>query len=96
MPDISDFIRRSRRSAKIAIAAPGTPGDFRRSRRSAYKIARCVAGFSQMRETLIKRLPKMSEDVTSFRRLNMKFSEDTSIGSLSNGDGDGNDNAAKQ
>ena len=34
----------SRRSAKIAIAAPGTPGDFRRSRRSAYKIARCVAG----------------------------------------------------
>ena len=44
MPDIGDFIRRSRRSAKIAIAAPGTPGDFRRSRRSAYKIARCVAG----------------------------------------------------
>ena len=43
MPDIDDFIRRSRRSAKIAIAAPGTPGDFRRSRRSAYKIARCIA-----------------------------------------------------
>ena len=39
MPDIGDFICRSRRSAKIAIAAPGTPGDFRRSRRSAYKIA---------------------------------------------------------
>ena len=39
MPDIGDFIRRSRRSAKIAIAAPGTPGDFRRSRRSAHKIA---------------------------------------------------------
>ena len=45
MPDIGDIIRRSRRSAKIAIAAPGTPGDFRRSRRSAYKIAKCVAGF---------------------------------------------------
>ena len=42
MPDIGDFIRRS---AKIAIALPGTPGDFRRSRRSAYKIAKCVAGF---------------------------------------------------
>ena len=26
MPDIGDFIRRSRRSAKIAIAVPGTPG----------------------------------------------------------------------
>ena len=45
MPDIGDFIRRSRRSAKIAIAAPGTPGDFRRSRRSAYKIGKGVAGF---------------------------------------------------
>ena len=45
MPNIGDFIRRSRRSAKTSIAAPGTPGDFRRSRRSAYKIARCVAGF---------------------------------------------------
>ena len=44
MPDIGDFIRRSWRSAKIAIAAPGTPCDFRRSRRSAYKIAKCVAG----------------------------------------------------
>ena len=44
MPDIGDFIRRSPRSAKIAIAAPGTPGDFLRSRRSAYKIAKCVAG----------------------------------------------------
>ena len=44
MPDIGDFIRRSQRSAKIAIAAPDTPGDFRFSRRSAYKIARCVAG----------------------------------------------------
>ena len=41
MPDIGDFIRRSRRSAKIAIASPG---DFRRSPQSAYKIARCVAG----------------------------------------------------
>ena len=40
MPDIGDFIRRSRRSTKIAIPAPGTPGDFRRSRR----FARCVAG----------------------------------------------------
>ena len=39
MPDIDD-------RQKIAIAAPGTPGDFRRSRRSAYKIAKCVAGFS--------------------------------------------------
>ena len=47
MPDIGDFIRWSRRSAKIAIAAPGTPGDFRRSRRSAYKIAKCVAGLSR-------------------------------------------------
>ena len=47
MPDIGDFIRRSQRSAKIAIAAPGTPGDFRRSRRSAYKIARCVAGLTR-------------------------------------------------
>ena len=41
MPDIGDFIRRP---AKIAIAAPGTPGDFCRSRRSAYKIAKCVVG----------------------------------------------------
>ena len=46
MSDIGDFIRRSRRSAKIAIAAPGTLGDFRRSRRSAYKIAKCVAGLT--------------------------------------------------
>ena len=46
MPDIGDFIRRSRRSAKIAIDVPRTPGDFRRSPRSAYKIAKCVAGFS--------------------------------------------------
>ena len=30
---------RSRRSAKTTIAAPGTPGDFRRSPRSVYKIA---------------------------------------------------------
>ena len=36
---VGDSIRRSRRSAKIAIVAAGTPGDFRRSRRSAYKIA---------------------------------------------------------
>ena len=28
---LGDFIRRSRRSAKIAIAAPGTLGDYRRS-----------------------------------------------------------------
>ena len=53
MPDIGDFIRRSRRSAKIAIAALGTPGDFRRSRRSAYKIARCVAGLRSRTATLI-------------------------------------------
>ena len=52
MPDFSDFIRRSRRSAKIAIAAPGTPGDFRRSRRSAYKIARCSPGFDKKRKKL--------------------------------------------
>ena len=51
MPDISDFKRRSRRSAKIAIAAPGTPGDFRRSRRSAYKIAKCVAGLRSLFRT---------------------------------------------
>ena len=38
MPDIDDFIRRSRQSEKIAIAAPGTLGDFRRSRQSVYKI----------------------------------------------------------
>ena len=44
MPDVGDFIRRSRRSPKIAVAAPGKPGDFRLSRRSAYKIARCVTG----------------------------------------------------
>ena len=42
MPDIGDFIRRSRRLAKIAIATPGTRGDFRRS---VYKIAKSVAGF---------------------------------------------------
>ena len=36
---VGDFIRRSRRSAKIEIVAAGTPGDFRPSRRSAYKIA---------------------------------------------------------
>ena len=29
LSDIGDFIRLSRWSAKIAIAAPGTPGDFR-------------------------------------------------------------------
>ena len=39
MPDIGDF--------KIAIAAPGTPGDFRWSRRSAYKIAACVVGLRE-------------------------------------------------
>ena len=53
IPDIGDFIRRSRRSAKIAIAAPGTPADFRRSWRSAYKIARCVAGFREWRHRKI-------------------------------------------
>ena len=46
-PDISDFIRRSRPPAKMAIAALGTPDHFRRSRRSAYKIARCVAGLRE-------------------------------------------------
>ena len=49
MPDIGDFIRWS---AKIAIAAPGTPSDFRRSRRSAYKIAKCVAGFRLLKSFL--------------------------------------------
>ena len=47
LANAGEFNRRylaSRRSAKIAIAPPGTPGDFRRSRRSAYKIAKCVAG----------------------------------------------------
>ena len=38
-------LRRSRRSAKIAIAVLGTPGDFRQSPRSSYKTARCVIGF---------------------------------------------------
>ena len=54
MPDIGNFIRRSRRSAKIAIAAPGAPGDFRRSRRSAYKIAKCVAGLSKPNNQICK------------------------------------------
>ena len=40
LANAGDFIHRS---AKIAIAAPGTPGDFRRS---AYKIAKCVAGLT--------------------------------------------------
>ena len=53
-PDIGDFICRSRRSAKIAIAAPGTPGDFRRSRRSAYKIAKCVAGLTDVFDHIIQ------------------------------------------
>ena len=44
LANAGDF--RSRRSAKIAIAAPGTLGDYRRSPRSAYKIAKCVAGLS--------------------------------------------------
>ena len=39
MPDIGDFIRRSRRSAKIAGCARWSDCDFRRSPRSAYKIA---------------------------------------------------------
>ena len=43
MPDIGDFIPQSRGLANIAIAAPSTIGDFRRSPWSAYKIARCVA-----------------------------------------------------
>ena len=34
---------------KSQIAPPGTPGDFRRSRRSASKIAKCVAGFRDTR-----------------------------------------------
>ena len=38
MPDIGDFIRRLRRSAKIVIASPGTPDD---------RQAKCVAGFPQ-------------------------------------------------
>ena len=59
MPDIGDFIRRSRRSAKIAIAAPGTPGDFRRSRRSAYKIARCLAGLREKLKNLRKTVKRM-------------------------------------
>ena len=41
MPDISDFIRRSRRSAlKTVIAVAGTPADFRRS---TNKITKCFA-----------------------------------------------------
>ena len=59
MPDIGDFIRRSRRSAKIAIAAPGTPGDFRRSRRSAYKTARCVAGLREKLKNLRNTVKRM-------------------------------------
>ena len=46
MPDIGDFIPRSRGLANIPIAALSTIGDFRRSPWSAYKIARCVTGFS--------------------------------------------------
>ena len=53
MSDIGYFIRRSWRSAKIAIAAPGTTGEFRRSRRSAYKTARCVAGLTVGTNSLI-------------------------------------------
>ena len=49
-----DFIRQSRRiwqlwnenHTKIAIAAPGTPGDFRRSPWSACEIAKYVAGLA--------------------------------------------------
>ena len=62
MSDIGDFIRRSRRSAKIAIAAPGTLGDFRRSPRSAYKIAKCVAGLRR-NEDLSDLLGKTYSDV---------------------------------
>lgn len=50
MPDNGDFVPRSRR--KIVIAAPGTPGDFRRSPRSTYKIAWCVTGFQVKLEKL--------------------------------------------
>ena len=39
MPDIGDFIRRSRRSAKIAIAAPGTPGEDRRIKSPSVSLA---------------------------------------------------------
>ena len=46
MPGIGDFIRQSWRPAKIAIAALGTHGDFM-CRRSAHKIARCVAGLRE-------------------------------------------------
>ena len=38
MQDIGDFICRSRRSAKIAIAPPGTPGD-RRIKSSSVSLA---------------------------------------------------------
>ena len=42
MPDISDIIRRSRRSVlKTVIAAAGTPAEFRRS---TNKMAKCFAG----------------------------------------------------
>ena len=42
MPDISDFIRRSRRSElKTVIAAAGTPAEFCRS---TNKMAKCFAG----------------------------------------------------
>ena len=50
MPDIGGFIRLL---AKIAIATPGTPGDFRRSPRSAYKIAKCVAGLILRADALV-------------------------------------------
>ena len=36
-------------AVKITIAPPGTLDDFCRSRRSAYKIAKCVAGFTKTR-----------------------------------------------
>ena len=41
--EIGSIKCQSRRSAKIAIAAPGTPGDFRRS---ACEIAKYVAGLA--------------------------------------------------
>ena len=58
------FFLLSRRSAKIAIAAPGTPGDFRPSPRSAYKIARCVTGF-----TLRYVTTKTKKNFTEYRKV---------------------------
>ena len=45
LSDIGDFIRLSRWSAKIAIAAPGTPGDFRPIAEIGVWNRRCVDDF---------------------------------------------------